>query len=391
MCHQRGRRQVAQAQARRPLPADLPVAGGLALRSDCAFEVIADLLRTRQPAGDVVADMRHHRWSWRGRVQGIERGDTVGLRRRHSQATRDVVQGRLADPADPILDGVERRKQLRPAGPDGVASARGVAVDARPSLATDPARVGRPQDAVDRRTLDGGRERPDDVQVHRPECSRAWTTWTQWNATAAGSGDGRPRCRGRPCVPYELGSASRCQAERLVAGKGAGRAAPVTGSMNNGVSGSPEGFQSHDEDRHVVGRPLGRRVAEERLLVGLDARSASVRRDDRGRDRPGPVLAVAADHDQARPVVRPPPEVVPIGARRRRQGFLPGPIGHHRVGLAPPPPGREIDDGVRDPLPVGRPDRRDGGSCPRWLDEVAQAAAVRVHEEHPDFVLIPGG
>ena len=112
--HEGRRSEVAQAEARRPEPADLPVAGRLALRPDRASEVLADPLGARQPAGDVVADMGHDRWPRLRRVERVERRDAVGLGGRHGESLRDVVEGRLADPADPVLDRVERRQQLGP-------------------------------------------------------------------------------------------------------------------------------------------------------------------------------------------------------------------------------------------------------------------------------------
>ena len=45
------------------------------------------------------------------REQGVERGDAVRLGRRDAEAAADVVERRLADPADPGLDGVECRDQ----------------------------------------------------------------------------------------------------------------------------------------------------------------------------------------------------------------------------------------------------------------------------------------
>ncbi len=113
----RRRSEVAQAQARGPQPADPAVASRLARRPDRPRQVLADPLRPGDPAGDVVADMGHHRRPRLRRIEGVERGDAVRLRGRHRQPSRDVVQGGLADPADPVLDGVEGRQQTASAWP----------------------------------------------------------------------------------------------------------------------------------------------------------------------------------------------------------------------------------------------------------------------------------
>ena len=159
--HERGRRQVAQAQARGPQPAHRPVASGLALRSDRPAQGIADPLRARDAAGDVVAHVGHDRWPRLRGIQRVERGDAIGLRRRHGEPLRDVVEGRLADPADSILDGVEGGQQLRPARTDGVAR-RGMrsrrhraAAARRPSRS--PAGRGRRPPPRARRGSPGGR------------------------------------------------------------------------------------------------------------------------------------------------------------------------------------------------------------------------------------------
>ena len=137
----RRRREVAQAEARRAQPADPAVASRLARRPDRPPEVVADPLRAGDPARDVVADVGDDRRPRLRRVQGVERGDAVGLGRRHGQPSRDVVQGRLADPADPILHGVEGRQQLRAAGPDRVAATGRCPVDARATRTRRPSRT----------------------------------------------------------------------------------------------------------------------------------------------------------------------------------------------------------------------------------------------------------
>ena len=108
-------------------------------------EVRAQPFRAGQPAGDVVADVGHHRRPRVRREEGVEGRDAVRLGRRDGQPLADVVEGRRADPADPRLDGVEGRQELRASGAGRVAAARGVPVDGRIARPADPARfrVGR--------------------------------------------------------------------------------------------------------------------------------------------------------------------------------------------------------------------------------------------------------
>jgi hypothetical protein len=165
--HERGRGEVAQADARRSQPADRSVAARLALRPDRPSQVLADPFRPGDPAGDVVADVGDDRGTRLRRIQGIERGDAVGLGGRHREATGDVVEGRLADPADPILDGMERRQQLGASRAQRMAPARGMSVHPRATRPADPTRLRRPQDGVHGGTLRGRGQRPDHVEVHR--------------------------------------------------------------------------------------------------------------------------------------------------------------------------------------------------------------------------------
>ena len=137
------------------MPADVPVARRSPLRPDRPAEVsqIPSAPASRQA-------MSSQTWATTGgrgvvAIQGVERGDAVRLGRRDREASRDVVERRLADPADPVLDGVEGREQLVARGPRGVPAARGVAVDAGSSRAADPAGLGRPEDRVDRGPLGG--------------------------------------------------------------------------------------------------------------------------------------------------------------------------------------------------------------------------------------------
>ena len=165
--HHHRRCPVAQPEARAAQPRRAAVPDRLPGRPHGARQVPADRLRAGQPAGDVVADVRDER---RPRVrgeQGIERRHAIRLGRGHGQPLADVVECRRADPADPRLDGVERRQQLGPARPDRVAAAGSVAVDPRVARPSHPARPGWAQHGVNGSALRRGGERPDDVEVHR--------------------------------------------------------------------------------------------------------------------------------------------------------------------------------------------------------------------------------
>ena len=128
------------------------------------------VLGAGQPAGDVVADVGHDRRPRRGREQGVERGDAVGLGRRDGQAPADVVERRLADPAEPGLDRVERRQQQVAARPRRVAARARTWPSRRASRGARRPRRRRP--AVPRTASTAARSAGspagDDVEVHRP-------------------------------------------------------------------------------------------------------------------------------------------------------------------------------------------------------------------------------
>ena len=106
-------------------------------------------------------------------------------------------------------------EQLDASRPERVAAAGRVALGRRVAAAADPARLGRPEDGVHGGALGRRGERPDDVQVHRPECSHVapvgWSsrhrvgrraargpfpaarTRRRMHATRARCGGGRPR------------------------------------------------------------------------------------------------------------------------------------------------------------------------------------------------------
>ena len=124
----RRRRPLAEPEARRPEPGRAGRRRRRAGRPERPLEV--GRRRPPRPASaarDVVADVGDDRRPRRRREQRVERGDAVGLGRRHRQAAADVVQRRLADPADPRLDRVEGRdQQVAPRrGPRGRRGRRG--------------------------------------------------------------------------------------------------------------------------------------------------------------------------------------------------------------------------------------------------------------------------
>ena len=128
--HRRGR-QLAQAEARAPQPADRAVPRGRARRPERALEVGAGLLGAGEPAGDVVADVGDGRRARLRREQRVERGDAVRLGGRHGQAPADVVEARLGDLPDPVLQRVQRREQQVAAAPGFVPAARDVPIGQR--------------------------------------------------------------------------------------------------------------------------------------------------------------------------------------------------------------------------------------------------------------------
>ena len=109
-------RQVAEPQARAAQPRRPTVADRFPGRPEGSFQVVADPLRTRQPAGDVVTDVGDDGRPRRRREERVERGHAIGLGRGHGQPAADVVERRLADPADPRLDRVECRQQTASVG-----------------------------------------------------------------------------------------------------------------------------------------------------------------------------------------------------------------------------------------------------------------------------------
>ena len=152
-----GARSIAAVPGRRPRPAR-------AIR----VEVPADGFGAGEPAGDVVADMGDGRRSRRRREERVERRHAVGLGGRHGQALADVVQARLADPADPGLERVERREQRGPRRLRASWPPRATWPSVRVSRAPpDQPESGGAEDGVHGGTLGGRRQGTDDVQIHR--------------------------------------------------------------------------------------------------------------------------------------------------------------------------------------------------------------------------------
>ena len=111
--HRRGRADRTGPRHGRSEPADLAVARRGSRRPERPLEILAD---GSAPASRQA--MSSQTWATTGgrgfvAIERVERGDAVGLRRRDRQPPADVVERRLADPADPVLDRVERREQLQ--------------------------------------------------------------------------------------------------------------------------------------------------------------------------------------------------------------------------------------------------------------------------------------
>src|SRR4029079_17162985 len=88
------------------------------------------------------------------------------------QPPADVVQAARADPADPLLQRPERRKQEVALRAGRVASGSRVAVGAGQARSALPARPRRPEHLVERRTLRRRRLRVrDETEIHYPRAS----------------------------------------------------------------------------------------------------------------------------------------------------------------------------------------------------------------------------
>ena len=165
---ERCRRALALAEAGAPEPRRRAVRPGPALGPEAELELADQLVRSVATAGDVLADVDDSR---RAPVQGeerVERGDAVRVRRRHGQSPADVVERARADPADVLLDGMERRQQqvatlLRPVG---AARDRDPPVDRGVARSPVPAGAGGPEQVVDRGTLRLGWLGVEQAKIH---------------------------------------------------------------------------------------------------------------------------------------------------------------------------------------------------------------------------------
>ena len=190
------RRPLALPEARAAEPRRVLVPRRLARWPEPLPQLIADPLRAQEPAREVVADVGDDRRPRRRRQQGVERGDAVRLGRRDGEPLRHVVQGPAADPADPRRRGFERRQQQVAPCPSVVTAVRDVAVRRGVPRAAVPARPRRSDLRVERRVDRGpllGRGcGPDDVEVHRAECTRRGVP----DLSASGGRNGGARRRG---------------------------------------------------------------------------------------------------------------------------------------------------------------------------------------------------
>jgi hypothetical protein len=149
---------VAKAEARTAMPL-------LASRTEGLLEGLAQSIRPGALARYVVANVKRDRGPLLEREAPKEAHDAISLGRRDGQSTARVLQRAAADPADPILDGVEHRQQQRPPRTDGV-PAKGYVVVRRLASASLPQRGWFAEDAVDRRHLFSARRAPRGADVH---------------------------------------------------------------------------------------------------------------------------------------------------------------------------------------------------------------------------------
>ncbi len=165
--HERGRRPVAQAEARAAVPGGGAVVGQVALGAEPLLELRDQVVGADALAGQVLADVDHAR---RPRVDGehrVEGRHAVGVGGRHGEPRADVVERARADPADALLHGPQRRQQLVAAAARRVAAARRGAVVERAPDAARPAGLRRPEQVVDRGALGAGRLGVDRMDVHQ--------------------------------------------------------------------------------------------------------------------------------------------------------------------------------------------------------------------------------
>lgn len=174
------RSALAQPQAGAALDADA------AAGPEAGLDPGAQLRRARRRAREVRTHVQHGRGARLHREHRVEGRDPVRLRRRHGQPAAQVVERALADPADPVVDGVQPRQQQVAAFARLPAAARPPEVGGRHLIARGalPRGLRRTEQPVDRRPLLVRRLAVTEVQIHhitslesRPAASRSgWPT-----------------------------------------------------------------------------------------------------------------------------------------------------------------------------------------------------------------------
>jgi hypothetical protein len=122
-------------------------------RADISLELLAQRGRPDRATGHIVAHMKHTRRTRRGREQRIEGRDAPRVGRRHAEAETHVLEARLADPADALLERAERGEQqvaLLARHPSADGDMRIALVAA---LSAIPRRLWCAQQSIDRGTL----------------------------------------------------------------------------------------------------------------------------------------------------------------------------------------------------------------------------------------------
>ncbi len=168
MLDQRRRAAITLAKARAALPGQAGAVGlGLStFWAEPALQLLAEPVGSVHLASQVVTDVDYGRAGRAGTEERIERRDAVGLGRRDGEPGADVIERARADPADPLLHGMQHGQQQVPPTPGGVAAKRAVTVGCR-AQAAFPSAAGRPENRGDRGLLVLGRcDRGVKPQVH---------------------------------------------------------------------------------------------------------------------------------------------------------------------------------------------------------------------------------
>ena len=102
-------------KARAALPRRVPRPVGLRGRAQPPLQLQTEILRSLQPADQILTDVSHGGGARSEGKHSIEAGNTVGIRRSHIQASADVVQGSFAHPSCTGLHRQQRgEKQVAP-------------------------------------------------------------------------------------------------------------------------------------------------------------------------------------------------------------------------------------------------------------------------------------